>query len=117
MPGGVIGAISVDAGTSTQTARRHPRSSSRLRTNVYLFENSAQHLLPSSSCSSPRGLSLVQSAIAADIDDDSDPDLVATAFSSFRLGYYENCGGQYAVDATSTAPRTLPQGGPATSSL
>ena len=48
--------------------------------------------------------------IAADLDRDGDPDVVSTSRNDDKIAWYENKGGQFALETTDTAPSTLFEG-------
>jgi len=113
LPGAVIGAISVDAKDVDADGDIDIIAAARVEGALYLFENTGTTPPTFQRITVQEDLSLIQSAVATDLDGDSDLDIVIANFSDFRLGFYENCGGQYAVEAVSTAPRTVPEGGTA----
>jgi len=74
---------------------------------IYRFENDGAEFPTFTSTRIAEGASLVQSARAADLDNDGDLDVLAATLSDYRLAIYPNCGGQVSLEATSTAPPTI----------
>jgi len=51
-----------------------------------------------------------QSIVGADLDGDGDPDTLASTLLAYKVAWYENCGGQFGLETTDTAPSELLEG-------
>jgi len=103
----VLGALSVSASDLDLDGDADILAASRDDNNLRWFESDGgsppsftEHVIANDA-------TLAQSITAADLDGDSDPDIVAATLQAYKAAWYENCGGQFTLAATDTAPSEL----------